>query len=262
MSTAEWLSLLTVMLAVLDCFGARSADLAGLGSTSADAYWAGALAVVATLAGLLNAVLPTRSLRLATAGLGLLPVPLLSVHVSSGVDPELALFAVGMTAQTVAALALVAVWPFGATTRDARAVVAVGGALSLVVASLAAGGAAYAEDGSLVVGTALLLVLAAVLAVAGGVLADRRADHAQAVPVLDGAAAVLLVAALWAPAFDLAPDRWQPGVFAALGAALLAAARLVPAARRTAVATVALAAALVPGARRRRAGVRRPWRRC
>ncbi len=155
-STAEWLSLLTVMLAVLDCFGARSADLVGLGSTSADAYWAGALAVVATFAGVLNAVLPTRSLRLATAGLGLLPVPLLSVHVSSGVDPELALFAVGMTAQTVAALALVAVWPFGARTRDARVVVAVGGALSLVVASIAAGGAAYAEDGSLVVGTALL----------------------------------------------------------------------------------------------------------
>jgi hypothetical protein len=245
-STAEWLSLLTVMLAVLDCFGARSADLAGLGSTSAAAYWAGALAVVALLAGLLAAVLPTRSLRLAAAVLGLLPVPLLSVHLSSGIDPELALFAVGMTAQTVAALALVAVWPFGARTRDARIVVAVGGALSLVAASMAAGGAAYGEDGSLVVGTALLLVLAAVVAVAASVLADRRSDYASAVPVLDGAAVVILVAAVWAPAFDLVPDRWQPGVFAALAAALLAATRLVPVARRTAVAMVALAAALLP----------------
>jgi hypothetical protein len=244
-STAEWLSLLTVLLAVLDCFGARSADLAGLGSTSPDAYWAGALAVVALLAGLLAAVLPTRSLRLAAAALGLLPVPLLSVYLSSGVDPELALFAVGMTAQTVAALALVAVWPFGARTRDARVVVAVGGGLSLVVSSMAAGGAAYAEDGSLVVGTALLLVLAVVVAVASTVLADR-ARYSRAVPVLDGAAVVLLVAALWAPVFVQVPDRWQPAVFAALGAALLAATLLVPAARRTAPAVVALAAALLP----------------
>ncbi len=80
----------------------------------------------------------------------------------------------------------------------------------------------------------------------GSLLADRRAAYAQTVPVLDGAAAVLLVAALWAPAFVEVPDRWQPGVFAALGAALLAAARLVPSARRTAVAAVALAAALIP----------------
>ncbi len=244
-STAEWLSLLTVALAVLDCFGARAADLAGLGSTSAAAYWSGALALVAVLAGLLAMVLPTRSLRLAAAVLGLLPVPLLSVHLSSGIDPQLALFAVGMTAQTVAALALVAAWPFGAGAKDARLVVGAGGALSLMVASLAAGGAAYGEDGSLVVGAALLLVLAAVLAVAGSVL-DRRAGYAAAVPVLDGAAVVLLVAAAWAPVFDLVADRWQPGVFAAIGAALVAAARLVPVLRRTAVALVALAAALLP----------------
>ena len=153
------------------------------------------------------------------------------MHVASDVDRPLALTATGLTAQTVAALALATAWPGGSRARDARVVVAVGGAVSLVVASLYAGGAAYAEAGSLVVGTALLLVLAAVLAVAGTVLADRAA-YAAAVPVLDGGAAVLLVTAAWAPAYDLVPDRWLPAVLAALGLALLAASLLVPRVRR------------------------------
>ena len=244
-STAEWLSLLTVGLAILDCAGARAADLAGLGSTPVAVYWAGALATVAVLAGLFAVVLPTRSLRVAAAVLGQLPVPLLSVHVATDIDRPLALTATGLTAQTVAALALATAWPFGSRARDARIVVAVGGAVSLVVASMYAGGAAYAEAGSLVVGTALLLVLAAVLAVAGTVLADRPA-YAVAVPVLDGGAAVLLVAAAWAPAYDVVPDRWLPAVLAATGAALLAATLLVPAARRSVPAVVALGAALLP----------------
>ena len=170
--------------------------------------------MVAVLAGLFAVVLPTRSLRVAAAALGQLPVPLLSVLPRSAVDPPLALTATGLTAQTVAALALATAWPFGSRTRDARIVVAVGAPSSLVVASLAAGGAAYAEDGSLVVGTALLLVLAAVLAVAGTV-AGRPPAYAAAVPVLDGGAAVLLVAAAWAPAYDVVPDRWLPAVLAA-----------------------------------------------
>ncbi len=177
--------------------------------------------------------------------LGQLPVPLLSVHIATDIDRPLALTATGLTAQTVAALALATAWPGGTRARDARIVVAVGGAVSLVVASMYAGGAAYAEAGSLVVGTALLLVLAAILAVAGTVLAGRAA-YAVAVPVLDGGAAVLLVAAAWAPAYDVVPDRWLPAVLAATGAALLAATLLVPAARRIVPAVVALGAALLP----------------
>ena len=244
-STAEWLSLLTVGLAILDCAGARAADLAGLASAPVAVYWAGALATVAVLAGLFSLVLPTRSLRVAAAVLGQLPVPLLSVHIATDIDRPLALTATGLTAQTVAALALATAWPGGTRARDARIVVAVGGAVSLVVASMYAGGAAYAEAGSLVVGTALLLVLAAILAVAGTVLAGRVA-YAVAVPVLDGGAAVLLVAAAWAPAYDVVPDRWLPAVLAATGAVLLAATLLVPAARRIVPAVVALGAALLP----------------
>ena len=244
-STAEWLSLLAVGLAILDCAGARAADLAGLGSTPVAVYWAGALAIVAVLAGLFAVVLPTRSLRVAAAVLGQLPVPLLSMHIATDIDRPLALTATGLTAQTVAALALATVWPLGSRARDARVVVAFGGAFTLVVASMYAGGAAYAEAGSLVVGTALLLVLAAVLAMAGSVLVDRAA-YTVAVPVLDGGAAVLLVVAAWAPAYDVVPERWRPAVLAATGAALLAASLVVPAARRAVPAAVALAAALLP----------------
>ena len=48
-STAEAVSLLTVGLALLDAFGARSAGLAGLDQVNGLSYWAGASVVVAAL---------------------------------------------------------------------------------------------------------------------------------------------------------------------------------------------------------------------
>ncbi len=248
LSTAEWLSVLTVGLALLDCAGARAADLGGLGSTAPAAYWAGALALVAALSGLLGAVLPTRSLAFSAALLGQLPIPLLSAHLAGDADRPLAVLATGLTVQTVAASAVAVAWrPAAPRLRAARNVVAAGAAVALVLAAFAALGAAYAEDGSLVLGTALLLLLAAVLAAAGTVVADRPV---AAVPgaLLDGCAAVLVVAAVWAPAYDRVPDAWLPVVLAALGTGLLAATLLVPIDRRVPPAVVALAAGVLPAA--------------
>ncbi len=245
-STAEWLSLLTAGLAVLDCFGARSSDLAGLGGVDGALYWAGALMVVAVLTGLFALVLPTRALSLTAAALGQLPVPLLAAHLAPGVDRPLAVDALLLTGQAVAALALAAAWPSGSRTHDARVLVAAGGGLALLVAAASAGAAAYAEDGSLVIGTALLLLLAAVLAAAAGWVAARQPVDAGAVPALDGLAAVLLVAAVWAPAYDVVEPGWIGVASAGLAAVLLLAGRWVPADRRTAPAVVVLLAGLLP----------------
>jgi hypothetical protein len=245
-STAEWLSLLTVGLAVLDCFGARSSDLAGLGDVDRAAYWAGALAVVAVLSGLLARGLPTRALPLAAAALGQLPVPLLAAHLAHGSDQPLAVDALLLTGQAVAAVALAAAWPAGSRTHDARVLVAAGGGLALLVAAASAGAAAYAEDGSLVIGTALLLLLAGVLAAAAGWVAARHPVDPGAVPALDGLAAVLLVAAVWAPAYDVVEPGWTGVAFAGLAAGLLLGGRWLPADRRTAPAVVVLLGGLLP----------------
>lgn len=245
-STAEWLSLLTVGLAVLDCFGARSSDLAGLADVDGPLYWAGALTVVAALTGLLALVLPTRALPLTAAALGQLPVLLLAVHLTDGADRPLAVAALLLTGQAVAALALAAAWPAGSRTHDARVLVAAGGGLVLLLAAASAGAAAYAEDGSLVIGTALLLLLAGVLAAAAGWVAARQPVDAGAVPALDGLAAVLVVAAVWAPAYDVVEPGWIGVATAGLAALLLLAGRWVPADRRTAPAVVVLLAGLLP----------------
>ena len=245
-ATAEALSLLTVGLAVLDCYGARSADLAGLADSDALLFWAGALTTVTVLTALFATVLPVRALPVAAALLGQLPVPLVTAHLADHAGRALAVVAAGLTAQAVATLALALGWPLGARTTGARAVVAVGGMVALALAALTAGVAAYAEDGSLVAGTALLLVQAGVLAVAGTQLPVRRPAETALLPVVDGLAAVLLVAAVWAPAYDGVPSRWLPAALAALGSALLAAAGILPTARRTAPGVVALAAAALP----------------
>ena len=245
-STAEWLSLLTAGLAVLDCFGARASDLAGLGDVDGALYWAGALTVVAVLTGLLATVLPTRALPVTAAALGQLPVPLLAAHLAPGVDRPLAVGALLLTGQAVAALALAAAWPSGSRTQDARVLVAAGGGLALLVAAVSAGAAAYAEDGSLVIGTALLLLLAGVLAAAAGWVAARQPVDAGAVPALDGVAAVLLVAAVWAPAYDVVEPGWIGVASAGVAALLLLGGRWLPADRRTAPAGVVLLAGLLP----------------
>ena len=97
------------------------------------------------------------------------------------------------------------------------------------------------------IGTALLLLLAGVLAAAAGWVAARQpAVDAGAVPALDGLAAVLLVAAVWAPAYDVVEPGWIGVASAGLAAVVLLAGRWLPADRRTAPAVVVLLAGLLP----------------
>ena len=182
----------------------RSADLAGLGSVDGAVFWAGALAAVAAGAAGLAVLLPTRVLPLTAALLGQLPLPLVAAHLVVDVSRPLALAATLLTVQAVVGLAAAATWPAGTRTDDARAVVGGGALLAYLAAALAAGAAAYGEQGSLVVGTALLLGLAAVAALAGTLLARGRPAGDERVAGCDVAAAVLLVAAAWAPLVD----RW------------------------------------------------------
>ena len=245
LSTAEWLSLLTVGLGVLDCYGARSAGLAGLAEVDGQVYWAGALAVVAALTALLAVVLPTRVLPVTAALLSQIPLLLLADHLVVDSAQPLALAAALLAVQAVVDLGIAAAWPGGSRTRDARVVVAVGGGLAHLLATLAAGAAAYTEDGSLVVGTGLLLALAGVLAVAA-TLAGGRPRARPAVPSLDGLTAALVVAGVWAPVVDRTPDRWLGPALGAAALALLAATLALPTTRRRAPAGVLLAAGLVP----------------
>ena len=246
LSTAEWLSLLTVGLALLDCYGARSADLAGLASADGAVFWAGAVAVVAAGAALLAVLLPTRALPLTAALLGQLPLPLIAAHLVADVSRPLALVATLLAVQAVVGLAAAASWPAGTRTADARAVVGGGAVLALVAAALAAGGAAYGEEGSLAVGTALLVGLAAVPALAGTLLARGRPDGDERVAGCDATAAVLLVAAAWAPLVDRVDDAWTGPSLSVPVLLLLAALLLAPRARRVAPAGVLLLAGLVP----------------
>ena len=159
-STTEALSLLTVGLALLDALGARSAGLAGLDDVDGLVYWAGALAVVAALSAATAVVVPTRSLLIAAAVLGQLPVPLLTAHLADGSDHPAAVSAAGLTFSAIAAIGLAAGWPSHGRLRDARVVVGGGGALAWLVACGAALVTAYGEAGSLVPGTILLIILA------------------------------------------------------------------------------------------------------
>ncbi|MGZ4597207.1 MAG: hypothetical protein ACXV3V_09805, partial [Actinomycetes bacterium] len=241
-STAEAVSLLTVALALLDAWGAREAGLAGFEGGDGLAYWAGALAVVAGLAAAASSVVPTRSFRVAAAVLAQLPVPLLSAHLARTADQPVAIVATGLTLWTVGALGVAAAWRSGTRSRDARLVVAAGGLLAWVAASATAVGAAYGETGSLVLGTALLLVLAGVSA--ASIWLGAPLAHVPTVGAT--AATALVVAAAWATPVDQVSDRWLPLVLSLVAVVLLGTATLVPPGRRLPPAAVTFLASLVP----------------
>jgi hypothetical protein len=238
-ASAEAVSLLCVALALLDAWGARHAGLAGLQRADALVYWAGALGAVAAVAAATAAVVPTRALRLPAATLVQLPVPLLALHLADGSRTPAAVVAAGLTLQALAALGVAAAGPRSAR-RDARLVLAAGGALSWFAAIGAATLAAYAEAGALVAGTAVLVVLAAVAAVAAGRLAGPLSGLAGA------SSALLVVAAAWAPLVEGVGARWRPVALAAVVVALLVAAVVVPARHRRAPEAAVLATVLVP----------------
>ncbi len=246
-ATAEALSLLTVGLALLDCGGARAANLFDLRDVDGLVVAAGSAALVASLAAAGAVTLPTRALRLSAAVLGQLPAPLLAVHLADTSRHPAALLAAATTAQALLGLAVAVWWPGRGDSRDARVVVGVGAVAAAVVATALALGAAYGEEGSLVVGSVLLLVLAAGAAAAAEVGGVRRvADRAPT--FLRGAAAALVVASAWAPVDDAVGGRWLPLALAATAAALLAATALVPLDRRVAPVAVTLVATMLPSA--------------
>jgi len=241
-ATAEALSLLTVGLALLDCGGAWAADLFGLRDAAGLLLAAGSTALVASLAAAGAVAVPTRSMRVSAAVLGQLPVPLVAVHLADTSRHPGAVLATAATLQTVALLGIAARWPGGRRTDDARLVVAGGGVAAGAVAVASSLGTAYGEDGSVVVGTALLLVLAGL----AGVAARQRPERSVAADGPAAVAAALAVAAGWAPLVDAVPGRWTAVALAGSAAALLATAVLVPAARRLAPGGVVLAAAVLP----------------
>ncbi|HEX6936190.1 MAG TPA: hypothetical protein VF227_06695, partial [Actinomycetes bacterium] len=250
-ATAEALSLLTVGLALIDCAGARASDLLGLRDTDALLFAAGTAGLVAIAAAAGSLALPTRALRLSAAVLAQLPLPLVLVHAADRVDQPAALLAAGLTAQAVAAVAVVAGWPGGRRSLDARVAVASGGGLTALLATALAAGAAYGEDGSLVVGSALLIVIAVGSAVAAETVALRSWAAAMAplagLPVvLRAASAALVVGAAWAPVVDGVPSRWLAPALSATALALLALSALVPADRRPVPAVVLLASVCAP----------------
>ena len=248
-ATAEALSLLTVGLALLDCAGAWSADLAGLRALDGPLAAAGSAALVAAAAGAGSHALRTRALRVSAALLGQLPLPLVAAHLARTADQPAAVLAGAAAAQAVGALAVAALWAGRPDTRDARRVVGTGAGLAGLAATGLALLAAYAEPGSLVVGTVLLLGVAVAFAVASE-LVERDLLLGSAfrlAATLRAAAAALAVAAVWAPVVDATPSRWVPAALAAAGLALLAASGTVPANRRAAPAVVLLGAGWVPG---------------
>jgi len=248
-ATGEAVATLTVGLGLLDAYGARSAGLAGLDATAGLPYWAGALALIALAAGAWAVLLPLRSLRLSTAVLGQVPGWLLAAHWSDDAVHPAAVVATVLTVQAVIGIALVLAWPSPSRAADARWAVVVGAGVAWTVAAAAAVGAAYGEDGSLVLGTALLLVLAG--AASGTAVAtdsSRGTSTALGLPdALLGVAAVAVVAAAWAPVTELADPDWVPVTLSVLGAVLLSAMLLVPVSRRAVPAGVFLLAAVAPG---------------
>jgi len=252
-ATAEAVGLLTVGLALLDAYGARSAGFADLDRAAGLPYWAGALGLIAVAAGAGCAVLPLRSLRVSATVLGQLPGPLLAAEWGDGAAHPAAVVATVLTVQAVIVVAVAVGWPFGPATRDAM-LVAVAGALAVWSATaLAAVVAAYGEEGSLVLGTTLLLVLAGA-ATAAAVLTSSVAMDSDATPgrlgmagALLGAAAVATVAAVWAPAAELGSSDWSFLTLSALAVVLLAAMLMVPVSRRSSPVVVFLLAAVAPG---------------
>lgn len=248
-ATGEAVATLTVGLGLLDAYGARSAGLADLDATAALPYWAGALALIALAAGAWAVLLPLRSLRLSAAVLGQLPGWLLAGHLSDDAVHPAAVLATVLTIQAVIGIALVLAWPSPSRAADARWAVVVGAGVAWTVAAVAAVGAAYGEDGSLVLGSALLLVLAgAAVGTAVATDSDRGTSTALGLPdALLGVAALAVVAAVWAPVTELADPDWVPLTLSAIAVALLAAMLLVPVSLRVVPAGAFLLAAVTPG---------------
>jgi hypothetical protein len=248
-ATGEAVATLTVGLGLLDAYGARSAGLADLDATAALPYWAGALALIALAAGAWAVMLPLRSLRLSAAVLGQLPGWLLAGHWSDDAVHPAAVVATVLTIQAVIGIALVLAWPSPSRAADARWAVFVGAGVAWTVAAVAAVGAAYGEDGSLVLGSALLLVLAgAAVGTAIATDSDRGTSTALGLPdALLGVAALAVVAAVWAPVTELADPDWVPVTLSAIAVVLLGAMLLVPVSLRNVPAGAFLLAAVTPG---------------
>ena len=247
-ATAEALSLLTVGLALLDCGGAWAADLFGLRDGRRPPRRRRLRRPRRGARGCRRARrADPRRCGVSAAVLGQLPVPLLAVHLADTLAPPRAVLAAAATLQTVALLGLAWLWPAGRRTDDARVVVGAGGGVAAGAVAVALSlGTAYGEDGSLVVGTALLLVLRR-----PGRRRRRRCDprRSAAADGPAGLAAALAVAAVWAPVVDAVAGRWTAVALAGAAAALLARRLLVPAARRLAPGAVLLAAARPPRGR-------------
>ncbi|MDQ1604786.1 MAG: hypothetical protein QOE01_2631 [Actinomycetota bacterium] len=242
-ATAEALAALTVALTLLDAYGARSAGLAGLDTTSGELYWAGALTTVVAALVAWAAVIPLRATRVSAAVLVQLPLLLVAGHLAQDAAHPLAVIALGLTLQA-AALALVAnVRPFGEPGRDAHATLGIGAIVAWCFGVLAAGIAAYDESGSLLSGAILLTVLAAVAATAA-VLVPASLDRLRQ-PLLGAAALVALLAA-WAPVVDQLDESWLALAMALAAGALLAAAAALPTAWRVVPARVFAVAAVAP----------------
>jgi hypothetical protein len=247
-ATAEAVALLTVGLSLLDAYGARRTGLAGLDAAPALPYWAGALALIAAAAAIASRPLPLRSLRIAATGLGQVPGPLLAADWSDGAAYPAAVLATVMTVQVVLAIAALAGRPFGRLAGDAWVVLAAGAVLAWIVASAAAGWAAYDEGGAVPLGCVLLLVLAGAAVAAASRAGISAAGRFGPEEVGLGAAAVLSVAAFWAPPVHLVDQVWLPVTLCALTAVLLLLQFPVPPRWRLQPVRVFLAAGVGTGA--------------
>ena len=140
-----------------------------------------------------------------------LPVPLLLAYAVDRVESPAALVAAGLGAQAFAVAVLVTglVLPHRPIARDVRLTLLAGGTVAAGFATMSALVAAYLEDDSVLVGSALLVVFAAGTGVVAELVQRRRPSPDGAltsVPAaLSGVAAALLVAAAWAPVVDAVP---------------------------------------------------------
>lgn len=216
--TAEALASLTLALLLLDSFGARENDLAGLGGTATDAYWAGVIGVLAALAAAAHRALPLRTLG-ATAAIGIqLPLAILGDRLGERT------LTLAMLAQGTVLLLVVR------RTSTVAVLLAVGGATAYFGATGNAAVLAYDADPSgpafgSAAGSAVLVAVAATAA-----LIAFRHRALESVPQIGAAAATAaLLGAAHAPMFRaFTPESATAGA----AGLLLAAALLLCAAPR------------------------------
>jgi hypothetical protein len=206
-STAEWLSGLTVALALLDAFALRRAGIADVDAVPGSSYWAGALTVVAVGAALGSCLVPTRVLRLSAAVLGQLPIPIVTLGRAGIPDP------LGFGAQTILVLLAVVLLRPLAAARDARLVLSACVPLWWLCASVAAVDAGYPD------GSAELLGLAGIAATAAWLVRGQPAARGVAA----GATAAAALAAALVAVDEALPAAWLPAAAAGLALAGLGA---------------------------------------